>query len=120
MTRGAAAALPGRRGANYRNQVETPMTALMDRIAAQLAHAHAVLDAPEPQTRPSSVELALARVGQPLTNKELARVLGCHKGTASKRVSRLLGRVYRLRHGRHVAIGLAEHMQANLFAPRAA
>lgn len=51
---------------------------------------------------------ALAKATHPVTNDELADMLGVSKGHASKCVSRLNGAVRRVRVGRHVAISLPE------------
>lgn len=98
------------------------MATITDKLAARLAQAHAALDAPELKPTPT-VESVLLTSRRALSNDELARALGCHKGSSSKRVSHLLrlGRVYRVRLGRRVAIGLhSECAPVDLFSPRAA
>lgn len=53
-----------------------------------------------------AVLAALARAQRPVTNDELAELMGVSKGEASKRVAALAGRVNKQRMGRHVAITL--------------
>lgn len=69
--------------------------------------------APEAQSKDSGHDLeaeavmaALAQAQRPVTNDELAEMMGVSKGEASKRVTALAGRVNKQRVGRHVAITL--------------
>jgi hypothetical protein len=67
------------------------------------------LKAEEPATRCDETEAvfaALKKAGRPVTNTELAGIMGCSEGESSKRVSALNGQVRRVRVGREVAISL--------------
>lgn len=74
--------------------------------APLLAAAPGALRAPEGASEDSAVLAALARAQRPVTNDELADLMGVSKGEASKRVAALAGRVNKQRMGRHVAITL--------------
>lgn len=63
-------------------------------------------DRPDADHEHDAVISALARAQRPVTNDELAAMMGVSKGEASKRVAALAGRVHKQRMGRHVAITL--------------
>jgi hypothetical protein len=57
-------------------------------------------------SRDDPVIVALKKARRPVTNDELAALMGVNKDVASKRVRALNGAVQKVRHGRHVAISL--------------
>jgi hypothetical protein len=56
--------------------------------------------------RKRAVLETLAKSGRPLSNAELAFLMGCSEGESSRRVSALNGKVQKIRSGREVAISL--------------
>jgi hypothetical protein len=64
----------------------------------------------EPETEVDPVIAALRRVKRPVTNDELAAILGVTKGTASRKVAALNGVIRKDRVGREVAISLANRL----------
>lgn len=54
----------------------------------------------------SDVTMVLERVGRPVSNVELAQLLGCSEGESSKRVSEMNGSISRVKIGRCVSISL--------------
>jgi hypothetical protein len=88
--------LPGAGGNLSGNGFRFPRPATVsgpERVAERVSDEDAVLD-------------ALARAARPITNAELAELMGVSEGEASKRVSALASRVQRVRRGREVAISL--------------
>lgn len=68
-----------------------------------------------PESLPEAVErvpeataviAALERVARPVTNSELAQLLGCSEGESSKRVASMNGKISKVKIGRCVAISL--------------
>jgi hypothetical protein len=64
----------------------------------------------EPETEVDPVIAALRRVKRPLSNDELAAILGVTKGTASRKVAALNGAIRKDRVGREVAISLVRRL----------
>ena len=64
----------------------------------------------EPEIEVDPVIAALRRVKRPVTNDELAAILGVTKGTASHKVAALNGVIRKDRVGREVAISLARRL----------
>jgi hypothetical protein len=76
---------------------------------------HVKVEELAPQTWSPASELerrvvaAMILAGRPVTNAELARLMGCSPGECSKRVKELEGRVEKIRVGREVRLSLPNY-----------
>lgn len=70
---------------------------------------------PQPSWKPATeleraVAAAMILAGKPITNAELARLMGCSPGEASKRIAKMGAKVTKIRKGREVQISLPQYL----------